>query len=178
MYQSVYCHFVAYSADSSHDNLKSFYEVTERLALSLGHAPKIDIGGFLVYEHRVLLEKIRGEFTKASSGIPLQAREPFERCSLEIFDEEAAFAGISFAFSGFGSPHCDLESFQVCSGIGCSVIRRYPDLSMLRNPSSGDAGSKRWFLRFLEQHIDLGCTSSSVVNLRFYRSDFCSRFMR
>ncbi|KAF3589003.1 hypothetical protein F2Q69_00029963 [Brassica cretica] len=32
------------------------------------------------------------------------------------------------------------------------------------------------FSRFLEQQIDLGCGASSVVNLRFHRSDFCSRF--
>ena len=31
-------------------------------------------------------------------------------------------------------------------------------------------------MRFLEQQVDLGCGASSVVNLRFHRFDFCSRF--
>ena len=102
---------------------------------------------------------------KTSDGISHQAREPFECCSLEIFDEEAAFAGIPFAFSEFGSPHRDLESLQVCPWIGRAVVRRYLDLSRIPNPSSGDAGSKGHFSRFLEQQVDLGRGASGVVNL-------------
>ena len=79
--------------------------------------------------------RIQGELAKASDGILVQAREPFEYCSLEVFDEEAAFAGISFAYFQFGSPHCDLESLQVCPWIGRTVVRRYLDLSWIRNPS-------------------------------------------
>ena len=108
--ERVYGHFVAYSTDCSHNSLEPFYEVAERFVLSLGHAPEIDIGGFSFYEHRVLLEKLRGELVETSHGISPQAREPLECCSSEVFDEEATFAGISFAFSKLGSPHRDLES--------------------------------------------------------------------
>ena len=55
--ECIYFNFVAYSADSSHNGLELFYEVAERHVLSLGHAPEIDLGGFSVYEHRVLREK-------------------------------------------------------------------------------------------------------------------------
>ncbi|KAF3513659.1 hypothetical protein F2Q69_00006566 [Brassica cretica] len=76
---------------------------------------------------------------------------------LRVFDEEAAITGISFAFSEFGSPHRDLKS-------------------MILNPSSDDAGSQGNFSRLLEQPIDLGRGASSVVNLRFHRSNFYNRF--
>ena len=64
-----YGHFVAYSADSSHNGPEPFYEVAERLVLSLGLAPEVDVGGFSIYEHRVLLEKLRGELVETSDGI-------------------------------------------------------------------------------------------------------------
>ena len=54
-----------------------------------------------------------------------------------------------FAFSKLGSPNHDLESLQVCLWIGCTVVRRYLDLSRIRNPSSGDASSVGLFSRLL-----------------------------
>ena len=130
----------------SHNGLELFYEVAERFVLSLGHAPEIDVGGFLIYEHRVLLEKRRGQLAETSDGISPQAREILKCCSSEVFDKEAAFDGISFAFFTLGSSHRDLKSLQVCLWIGCTVVRCYLDLSRIWNVISGDASSKGCFL--------------------------------
>ena len=145
LYERVYGYFVAYSTDSSHNGLEPIYEVTERFIISLGHAPKIDIRGLSIYEHRVLLEKLRSELAEISNVILSHAREPLECCSSKVFNEDATFSGISFVFSKLGSPHRDLESLKMCHWIGCTVIRCYLDLSRIRNLSSGDASSEGHF---------------------------------
>ena len=102
---------------------------------------------------------------ETSDGISLHAREdaaftgisfafskldsPHRECS-EVLDEETAFAGISFTFSKLGSPHRDLESLQVSLRIGYTVVRCDFDISGIRNPSFDDASSEGHFSSLLE----------------------------
>ena len=111
--ERVYGYFVAYSTDSIHNGLEPFYEVAERFILTLGNAPEIYIGGFSIFEHRVLLEKFRGELAETFDGILPQAREPLKCYSSEVSKKRRhSLASLSFSLTWL-SPSRSGESVGV-----------------------------------------------------------------
>ena len=96
-----------------HYQLKSANELAEGFVFPLGQTPEIDIRSFSIYEHRVLFEKFRCELSETPDRVSFKACEPFECCSFQILDEQAAIAGVFFAILLSRSFHRNVESLKV-----------------------------------------------------------------
>ena len=110
-----------------HYQLKSANELAEGFVFPLGQTPEIDIRSFSIYEHRVLFEKFRCELSKTSDRISLKACDPFEGCSFQILDEQAAVAGVFFTVLQSRSSHRNVESLKVRLRIDRTIILWYFD---------------------------------------------------
>ena len=64
-------HLVAYPADPGHYQLESADELAEGFVFPLEQTPEINIESFSIYEHRVLLEKFRGELSETPNRVSL-----------------------------------------------------------------------------------------------------------